>query len=134
LYKVRGKVVQDGKPVAVENYKQGYNSLEVEFFAVEPSGELKPSPGGKAYVDQDGSFTVIGEKGQGLRAGKYRVAVRHIDRMMSTAGGKKPDPKGRSDAWAGKFDETRSPFVFDISGARSDIEIDLAKPPAAPSK
>ena len=134
LYKVKGKVVQDGTPVALQNYREGYNSLEVEFFSVDDTGVFKPSPGGKAFVQQDGSFTIIGENAKGLRAGKYRVAVRHVDRATPTGPNRKPDPTGRADAWAGKFDEKKSPFVFDVTGSQGDLVIDLAKPPAAPSK
>lgn len=134
LYKVTGKVVQDGTPVPIQNYREGYNSLEVEFFAVDDTGASKLSPGGKAFVKPDGSFSIIGENTKGLRAGKYRVAVRHVDRTAGTGPTRKPDPTGRMDAWQGKFDEKKSPFVFDVTGSQGDIVIDLAKPPAAPSK
>jgi len=135
LYKVTGKVVRDGIPIPIPNHREGYKCLEVEFFALDDAGALKPSPGGRAFVKQDGSFTIVGEAAKGLRAGKYRVAVRNINMLIPTGTGRKSsDPTGRPDEWAGKFDQNKSPFVFDITGSQGDIVIDVAKPPAAPSK
>lgn len=125
-YKTTGKVVENGQPVNIPRYREGYNCLQVDFYPVEESGALKNAPHAAAFPAEDGTFTVSGEKGKGIPAGKYRVAVRRVDRTKTV----QPDAAGNIDAWNGKFSEKTSPFVVDVP-SQSEIVIDIAKAPAA---
>jgi hypothetical protein len=131
VFPTTGRVVENGKPVAIDKFNVGYNCLEVDFYPVDSAGKLVNAPHYPVFPAQDGSFTLAGEKGKGIETGKYRVAVRRVDRMQTV----QPDKAGRMDAWKGKYDENKSPFLVDVTGSQGEILIDLAKGDAgAPSK
>jgi hypothetical protein len=121
----RGRVLENGQPVAITNFSQGYNCLQVDFYPVDATGNVGKSLHFPAFVAQDGSFTIGGLEGKGIPAGKYRVAIRRWDRTKTI----KPDPSGNIDAWEGKFGEKDSPFIVDAPGPSDGIVIDLAKAP-----
>jgi hypothetical protein len=118
-----GRVLENGQPVAITDFSQGYNCLQVDFYPVDATGNPGSALHFPAFVAQDGSFAIGGLEGKGIPAGKYRVAVRRWDRTKTI----KPEPDGTIDTWEGKFSEKNSPFVVDCPGPAEGIVIDLAK-------
>jgi hypothetical protein len=65
-------------------------------------------------VDQsNGTFTVPGPEGKGIKPGQYKIAI------TATVGG--------PDYFGDKFSEEKTPIVREVK-AGEDIVIDLAKP------
>jgi hypothetical protein len=123
LVKVTGKVVQDGQPIIIEDYEEGVQCLNVAFIPLDEQGNRKA--GARSYSEdcqEDGSFEILGDMGDGIPPGKYRVAVSRV----SKAGEEEDEEDGEADLWKGKFGIKNSPFVFDINGSH-DVEIDIAK-------
>jgi hypothetical protein len=119
LVTVTGKVLQDGQAVSIEGYEEAAECLSVAFIPLDEGGNRKA--GARSYsqdVQEDGSFEILGDMGDGIPVGKYRVAVSRV----SEAG----EEEGEDDLWKGKFGPESSPFVFDINGSH-DVEIDIAK-------
>ena len=115
---VTGKVHQGGKPIVIEDYYEGTECLQVEFFRLDAEGNLdKETPIFSQDVAEDGTFEILGPDRDGIPVGTYRVAVSRL-----TQGGE-DDEEG--DMWAGKFAPQSSPFEFEVTG--QPIDIDLAK-------
>jgi hypothetical protein len=119
LVTVTGKVLQDGQPISIENYEEGVESLSVAFIPLDEGGNPKADARSYSHdVQEDGSFEIRGDMGDGIPVGKYRVAVSRVSEAAEEEGG--------DDLWKGKFGPENSPFVFDINGSH-DVEIDIAK-------
>ena len=115
LVKVTGKVVQDGQAVSIEGYEEGMECLSVAFIPLDEGGN--PKAGARSYsqdVQEDGSFEILGDMGDGIPVGKYRVAVNRL------RGG------DVDERWGGNLRPENSPFIFDINGSH-DVQIDIAK-------
>jgi hypothetical protein len=96
-------------------------------------------PGGvmemAAYNSKDGSFTVPGIEGYGIRPGKYRIAV--IESLRREARdelnkSKKPKPGqtpigNDTNLLESTFGENTSPFVRDITKS-TNLTLDMASP------
>jgi hypothetical protein len=118
LVTVTGKVVQDGQPISIENYMEGYECLDVTFIPIDDQGNQKEDASSYSQdAQEDGSFEIRGDMGDGIPVGRYRVTVARL----SDTGEGSPE-----DIWKGKFGPENSPFVFDINGSH-DVLIDLAK-------
>jgi hypothetical protein len=115
---VTGKVLEGGKPVAIPEYQPEYNCLEVEFFPLDEAGNLASAPSHRASVEENGSFKVEGPMGEGIPAGKYRVAVRRLS-------DEEEGEEAAAGPWA-KFDKENSPFVFEVPGGEIVIDISQA--------
>jgi hypothetical protein len=89
--------------------------IQVTFVPIPSNGEPVRD---HYYADVDqttGTFIPAGKDGRGMPAGKYRVAVQIINK--------------RSDELKGKFDQEKSPFVFDVDSNSNEFVLDLDKPP-----
>jgi hypothetical protein len=113
LYKTRGKVLKDGKPLVPEN-----GALQITFFPVLPAGQQMTDYYYAEVDQQNGTFQAYGARRQGVPPGKYRIAL-ELNRK-------------KKDMFEGKYDGERSPFIFDINGSTGELVIDLDKPPAGP--
>jgi hypothetical protein len=123
LVTVTGKVVQDGQPISIEGYEEGMECLSVAFIPLDEGGNRKA--GARSYsqdCQEDGSFEILGDMGDGIPVGKYRVAVSRVSEAAE---------EGEDDLWKGKFGPDNSPFIFDINGSH-DVQIDIAKAGPAP--
>jgi hypothetical protein len=119
---VTGEVLDGGTAVSIPDYEAGENCLEVEFFPLDEGGNLVSAASYPAVVEEDGSFEVDGPMGEGIPAGKYRVAVRRV------GGGEEEEEEEEEAAptgqWA-KFTKENSPFVFEVPG--DEIVIDISQ-------
>lgn len=110
---VSGKLTSGGQPLRVEMAASGAGWVELRFYSLDGSGNM-----GETYyisrVADDGAFKVLGPSDHGLPPGKYKVIVRQWDPFPST------------DKLDGKFDETHSTIVREITGPTT-IELDIAK-------
>jgi hypothetical protein len=121
-----GKVLEGGSAVAIPDYEEGENCLQVEFFPLDESGNLAAQAQSfSADVAEDGSFEVEGDMGEGIPPGKYRVAVRRVGEESEGEDEEEDEGgSGSADPWA-KFNKENSPFVVEVPG--EDIVIDLSK-------
>ena len=123
LVTVTGKVLQDGQPISIENYEEGVESLSVAFIPLDEGGNRKA--GARSYsqdVQEDGSFEILGDMGDGIPVGKYRVAVSRISEDEE----EDEDRPRRKDDMLSKFGADNSPFVFDIPSG--EVVIDISNP------
>ena len=109
MLKTRGRVVKGGVP-----FLPGKDEF-VRVTFVPADQERPPDYYVAQYNREDGTFEVAGKDLRGMPPGRYRVAI-ELDRR-------------RSDLLKGKFDAERSPFVYDVDGATTEIVIDLDRPP-----
>ena len=123
---VTGKLTNNGVPLEVKG-----GGVEVVFSEYMDAGK-RPSPGRifNANVAADGSFKLPGRFGRGIPLGKYRIGVHQWEPVEQKPGAKMP--KGMSakgtDLLQGKFDDTTSPIVREITEKDKTIEIDISKP------
>ena len=54
VVEVTGRLLENGQPVAVENFREGYNCLQVDFYPVDASGTLVNAPHAAAFPAADG--------------------------------------------------------------------------------
>ncbi len=130
LVTVTGKVVEDGQPLAIEEreYRTG-GGVEVTFYPLDSAGNVAKQA--KSYgttAKQDGTFVMDGDQGEGIPAGKYRVALRG-----QSSSGYSPTAPSQGDRWGGKFDAGNSPFTFDIQ-ENQEIVLDVSQAPAPKSE
>jgi len=109
--RTQGRLVKDGQPLLPKEDE----SVRVTFVPILPDGK-PPSDHYFAEFDRDdATFWACGKDKEGLPPGKYRVAVEY--------------KKKKRDVLGGKFDENRSPFVFEIDSGTPELVIDLDHPP-----
>jgi hypothetical protein len=111
--RTRGRVVMGGQPLLP---KEG-ESVRITFVPVVPDGKPPADHYFAEFNRADATFQSAGKDKKGMPPGKYRVAVEY-----------KKDRKG-PDLLRGRFDENRSPFVFDVDSRTPEIVIDLDRPP-----
>jgi hypothetical protein len=104
---VKGKVVEDGKPMRFES-----NQAAIQLTLVDQDGKLDNKHSYTAVVNDDGSFEVVASGGE-LVLGNYQVAV-------LLRGG---DPKYKVLA------PPDSPLRRELKSGKNEIIVDLAKPP-----
>ena len=109
--RTRGRVVRGGQPILP---REG-ESVRVTFVPILPDGKPPADHYFAEFNPADATFRSAGKDKQGMPPGKYRVAVEY--------------KKNRQDLFRGKFDENRSPFVFDVDSRTPEIVIDLDRPP-----
>lgn len=122
LTKVRGKVVENGQPIVIQQYEEGGSCLQVMFVPLDEAGKIANGPVYSDYATADGVFEITGDMGDGIPLRKYRMVVR---RVGQTPGG------GIGDLWNGKFDAQKSTFSVDVTGSEGEVVIDIAKAPSA---
>jgi hypothetical protein len=111
---VKGKLLNSGQPVTVDFAKlpPGDPGIRITFLPQEAGGYDQPA----IYHPETSTFEVSGEKGNGIKPGKYKIAV--------NAGA-----FGSKDLFGGRFDREKTPIVRDIQGSGAiALDIDLAKP------
>jgi hypothetical protein len=99
--------------------------------SVDPSGDVEMAD----YNSKDGSFTVPGRDGYGIRPGKYRIAVveslrRETRDQMKKSAKPKPGHKrvdNDTNFLESTFGEKTSPFVRDITKS-TKLTLDMASP------
>ncbi len=97
----------------------------------DPSGEMEMAE----YNSKDGSFTVPGDDGQGIRPGKYRIAVvetlrrEERDKLKKSTKPKRGQKRIDNDTNLLEltFGETTSPFVRDLRTS-TNLTLDMASP------
>jgi hypothetical protein len=109
--RTRGRVVRGGQPLLP---REG-ESVRVTFVPILPGGKPPSDHYFAEFSPADATFRSAGKDKKGMPPGKYRVAVEY--------------KKNRQDVFRGKFDENRSPFVFDVDSRTPEIVIDLDRPP-----
>jgi hypothetical protein len=104
-------------------------------------GEASATPTGDVemadYDPRDGSFTVPGREGNGIRPGKYRIAVvetirrEALDKLKETS---KPKNRGQQNVirddtnlLEASFGEKTSPFVRDLTTS-TKLTLDMSQP------
>ncbi len=111
LLQLQGRLLKSG-----QQFEAGPDELiQVTMVPIMPNGEL---PRDHYYCNVDdatGIFVVTGKTGKGLPPGKYRVALELMKR--------------KKDIYKGKYDQERSPYVFEIDAKTKEIVIDLDLPP-----
>ncbi|HLJ93951.1 MAG TPA: hypothetical protein VKU02_12255 [Gemmataceae bacterium] len=107
----RGRVLKSGQPLLPREDE----SVRVTFVPMLPDGKPPSDHYFAEFNPGDATFWAAGKDKQGLPPGKYRVAVEY--------------KKKKRDALGGKFDENRSPFVFEIDSRTPELVIDLDHPP-----
>jgi hypothetical protein len=99
--------------------------------SVDPSGDLEMAD----YNSKDGSFTVPGREGYGIRPGKYRIAVveslrRETRDQLKKSARPKPGEKrvdNDTNLLDSTFGEKTSPFIRDITKS-TKLTLDMASP------
>jgi hypothetical protein len=100
--------------------------------AEKPSGDVEMAD----YDARDGSFTVPGQEGYGIRPGKYRIAVvetlrrEEFDKLKQDSKPKKAGQKRidkEMNLLEASFGEKTSPFVRDLKTS-TRLTLDMAKP------
>ncbi len=109
--RTQGRLVKGGQPLI----PQEGESVRVTFVPILPDGKPPSDHYFAEFNPADGTFKSAGKDKKGMPPGKYRVAVEY--------------KKQRRDVFQGKFDENRSPFVFDVDAKTPQIVIDLDAPP-----
>ena len=108
--RTKGQLLKGGQPFIPPEGE----FIEITFVPIPPDG--KPATNYYyAEVDQKtGTFRPAGRDYKGMPPGKYRVAVELM--------------KKKKDQFGSKFDQVKSPFVFDVDDRTKEIVIDLDKP------
>lgn len=111
LLPLQGRLLKSG-----EKFEAGPDELiQVTFVPIMPDGQ-PPKDHYYANVDDvKGIFVAAGKSGKGLPPGKYRVALELM--------------RKRKDVYKGKYDQDRSPYIFDVTASTKEIVIDVDKPP-----
>jgi hypothetical protein len=99
--------------------------------SVDPSGDVEMAD----YNSKDGSFTVPGREGYGIRPGKYRIAVVESlrretrDQLKKSAKPKHGEKRVDNDTnlLDSTFGENTSPFVRDMTNS-TKLTLDMASP------
>jgi hypothetical protein len=107
----RGRVMKGGQPFLPKEDE----SIRVTFVPILPDGAPPKDHYHAEFNRDDGTFQSAGKDKKGMPPGKYRVAVEY--------------KRKKQDVLGGKFDEDRSPFVFDIDANTPELVIDLDNPP-----
>jgi hypothetical protein len=107
----QGRVLKGGQPLLPKEDE----SVRVTFVPILPDGKPPSDHYFAEFNPDDATFWAAGKDKQGLPPGKYRVAVEY--------------KKKKRDVFGGKFDENRSPFVFEIDSRTPELVIDLEHPP-----
>jgi hypothetical protein len=97
----------------------------------DPSGEMEMAD----YNSKDGSFAVPGREGDGIRPGKYRIAVvetlrRETRDQLKKPGKPKPGQQridNDTNMLDSTFGENTSPFVRDLTTS-TKLTLDMANP------
>lgn len=112
VVEVKGKVHQNGQPLAVQVLRSGAGGRVMVRFHALNQGDDPPGPYG-AIVKPDGTFSIPGSRGSGIPPGKYRVEITWQDSF----------PMG-ADKLDGKFGSENSPVIVEIP-SDEDIDIDV---------
>jgi hypothetical protein len=108
----RGRVMKGGQPLLPKEEE----SVRVTFVPILPDGKPPSDHYFAEFNPADGTFQSAGKDKKGMPPGKYRVAVEYKQK--------------KRDVFGGKYDENRSPFVFDVDSQTPEIVIDLDHPPS----
>jgi hypothetical protein len=109
--RTRGRLMRSGQPLVPKEDEK----IRVTFVPLLSDGKPPADYYHAEFNRADATFQSAGKDKKGMPPGKYRVAVEFKQKNR--------------DVFGGKFDESRSPFVFDVDSGTSEIVIDLDKPP-----
>jgi hypothetical protein len=113
LVVVKGKLTKGGQPFVIDTSKlpPGDFGLQVVFIP-ETAGQFE-EPG--VCDSAKGTFEVAGQKGRGIKPGRYKIVI--------VAGA-----FGTKDQLGNKFHREKSKCVREVKPGMGDIEIDVSKP------
>jgi hypothetical protein len=111
LVVVKGKLTKAGQPLSAAGMKLPPGDLGIQLIFI-PEGGGQDEPG---VVNSDGSFAVSGAKGNGIKPGKYKVAI--------TLGA-----FGTKDELGGIFSREKTKCVREVSATAKEFTIDVSKP------
>lgn len=111
---VSGRVTNAGAPLEVAGRDVGLGRVEIAFHRIEADGTVS-TEFESAAADEEGRYRVRGRDGQGVKPGKYRIAVRQWD----------PDP---TDKLQGKFSVENSQIEREVGESETVIDIDVSRP------
>ncbi len=131
---VQGKVTKAGAKYAVPADQNLYLTL----YLTEPTRDGdRTIPRGQSYTAlfkaEDATFSVPGPDGRGIPPGKYTVTVAQkykreaVDKKNEKLDRNKKLFERDTDTFSGRYEEHRSPFVFDVDG-KTELTVDLDKP------
>jgi hypothetical protein len=109
--RTQGRVVKGGQPLIPKEDE----SVRVTFVPILPDGKPPSDHYFAEFNPADATFRSAGKDKKGMPPGKYRVAVEY--------------KRKKQDVFGGKFDENKSPFVFQVDSSTAEIVIDLDNPP-----
>ncbi len=109
--RTQGKLLKSGQPLI----PQEGESVRVTFVPILPDGKPPMDHYFAEFDPKDATFRAAGKDREGMPPGKYRVAVEF--------------KRNRQDIFQGRYDENRSPFVFEVGSSTSDLVIDVDAPP-----
>lgn len=109
--RTKGRLMKGGQPLVPKEDEK----IRVTFVPLLPDGKPPADYYHAEFNRTDATFQSAGKDKKGMPPGKYRVAVEFKQKNR--------------DAFGGKFDEGRSPFVFDVDSGTPEIVIDLDNPP-----
>lgn len=131
---VRGKIVDNGKPINIDPSKQSLPKGATSAPPGTENGGLRivfmPTVGDEqfpaTYNQESGEFEVAGPKKKGIAPGEYKVVI-----SAGLVAGRKG---GNSDDYfEGKFSKTKTPLRVSVK-AGEEVNLDIAKAPASPAK
>jgi hypothetical protein len=108
--RVKGRLLKNGQPLVIPQT----TDIWITFVSIPVDGVGNLNYYGTCKRS-DGTFTVAGRDGTGMKPGKYRVAI-----QMGTK---------TKDELKGAFSEEKSPFIVDVDFNTSEIVLDLDNPP-----
>ena len=109
--RTQGRLVKGGQPLLPKEDE----TVRVTFVPLLPDGKPPADHYFAEFDRDDATFQSAGKDKKGMPPGRYRVAVEYKQK--------------KRDVFGGKFDENRSPFVFNIDAGTPEIVIDLDHPP-----
>jgi hypothetical protein len=115
--KVQGRLERDGKPFAVSPDDQVF----LVFTTPVGAGQKESS---NAVVNKDGTFTVAGPEGEGIRPGKYAILLRLTPSIYALTAKKANAAEKFNNAFT---NERTTPLRCELTTSTTEVIIDVGK-------